>query len=270
MRKSSKRSTTYRATDIAVTDASPRVSSAGAAETPGENLLLSVLAPAEREAVRPHLQLVELEELRVLLEAGTIPDYLYFPVTAVISIVRGVSDGTYIETGTIGREGFAGISVFLGVESSPHRLEVQVPGTCFRISAAAFRETVANLSTFRAAAGKFILSLLDQTGQSVVCSSRHVIPRRCARWLLMAHDRKGTDKFVLTHTTLARMLDVRRAGVTVAALVLRKQGLIDYTRGQVTVLDRGGLEAAACECYALNRAHLHELYSTLARGRSSA
>jgi CRP-like cAMP-binding protein len=209
---------------------------------------------------------VDLKSLEVLIEAGKAVDYVYFPVTAVISVVRGVSDGTYIETGTIGREGFAGLSVLLGTKLSPHRLEVQVAGTCLRISSPAFAETIGNSAAFRAAAGKFIASLFDQTGQSVICSSRHGIPQRCARWLLMAHDRFGSDTFLLTHTTLARMLDVRRAGVTVAALVLRKGGLIDYTRGQVTVLDRGGLEAAACECYAINRAYLHELYADLAGG----
>ncbi len=264
MRKSSDRSTSNRETRAPAATSSSGVSRASEGDTPRENLLLSTLATAERDVVGGQLELVDLKSLEVLVEAGKAADYVYFPVTAVISIVRGVSDGTYIETGTIGREGFAGISVFLGTKVSPHRLEVQVPGTCLRISASAFAETIGSLASFRAAAGKFITSLFDQTGQSVICSARHGIPQRCARWLLMAHDRSGKDTFVLTHTTLARMLDVRRAGVTVAALVLRKAGLIDYTRGQLTILDRAGLEAAACECYAINRAHLHELYTDLA------
>jgi CRP-like cAMP-binding protein len=232
------------------------------------NLLLASLSSKDYEALGSRLELVDLKVLKVLVNAGEPVDYVYFPETAVISVVRGVSDGTYIETGTIGREGFAGISVYLGSEFSPSRLEVQVPGACMRMSSAVFLQTLAGLPSFRTAVDKFLLSLFDQVGQSVVCSSRHAIPQRCARWLLMAHDRFGSDTFALTHTTLARMLDVRRAGVTVAALVLRRAGLIDYKRGQVTVLDRSGLEEAACECYAVNRAHLKELYSRLTPVRS--
>jgi CRP-like cAMP-binding protein len=241
--------------------------SESAAGAPPSNLLLAALPITELDELRSHLEAVNLPVLKVLVETGKPIDHVYFPETAVISVVRGISDGTYIETGTIGREGFAGVSLYLGSEISPNRLEVQVPGACLRIASREFQECLGASAAFRSLANRFILSLFDQVGQSVVCSSRHPIAQRCARWLLMAHDRFGSDSFALTHTTLARMLDVRRAGVTVAALVLRRDGLIDYKRGHVTVLDRAGLERAACECYALNRAHLRELYSTLTSTR---
>jgi CRP-like cAMP-binding protein len=244
--------------EISATDTEPTEES-----TQSRNLLLSALTEEEHDAISGHLELVELEVQKVVIDEGKNPEFVYFPLDAVVSVVRRVSDGTYIETGTIGREGFAGISALFGVEMSPNRLEIQVPGRLMRMPAAVFHVTLANSASFRSAAGKFVLSMFDQTGQSVICTARHTIQQRCARWLLMAHDRAGSDTFELTHITLARMLDVRRAGVTEAALTLKQAGLIDYKRGEITVLDRAGLEAAACECYGVNQQHLRRLYSSL-------
>jgi CRP-like cAMP-binding protein len=230
------------------------------------NLLLDALDDAGLERVREHSTRVDVKALEILVERGQPVAHVYFPQTAVVSVVRPIRDGTYIETGTIGREGFTGMPVMLGVPSDA-RMEVQVPGHCLRMEAAVFRDQLAEVPAFRVAAGKFVSALFDQVGQSVICSLRHSIPQRCARWLLMARDRVDGDEFYLTHTTLARMLDVRRAGVTRAALVLKRAGLLDYHRGHVTIVDRAGLESAACECYDVNRRHMEALQADLGRDR---
>lgn len=226
-----------------------------------QNRLLAGLPPHELARLTPHLERVELKTLEVLAELGGRLDWVYFPLTAVISVVRPAGDGTFIETGTIGNEGMAGIGLLFGSAWSPARLESQVPGACVRIAGSRLGAVLAELPAFRALVGAFVLSFIDQTGQSVVCNGRHLLPQRCARWLLMAHDRVEGDTFALTHEVLARMLDVRRAGVTEALLALKRAGVIDYRRGHVTIVDRSGLEAAACECHAVNQAHLQALYA---------
>ena len=228
----------------------------------GQNRLLERLPPHEHAALAPHLERVELDTLEVLVELGGALDAVYFPLNAVISVVRPAGDGTFIETGTVGNEGLAGIGLLFGSTWSPARLETQVPGASMRIEGSAFREVLAELPTFRMFVGAFVLSFIDQTGQSVVCNGRHLLAQRCARWLLMAQDRVDGDHFSITHEVLARMLDVRRAGVTEALVALKRAGVIDYRRGHLTVLDRPGLEAAACECYAINQTHLRKLYSS--------
>jgi CRP-like cAMP-binding protein len=220
------------------------------------------LAAAQLDSVQQHLICVDLKALAVLVEPGDPVDYVYFPQTAVVSVVRPLRDGSYIETGTIGREGFTGMPVMLGAPSDA-RMEVQVPGQCLRMEAEVFRKELAEIQAFRTAAGKFVSALFDQVGQSVICSLRHSIAQRCARWLLMARDRVEGDEFYLTHTTLARMLDVRRPGVSRAAHSLKRAGLLNYRRGNVTILNRAGLEAAACECYAVNRRYIEALQADL-------
>jgi CRP-like cAMP-binding protein len=226
-----------------------------------QNRLLARLPPHEHAALVPRLERVELDTLQVLVELGGALDAVYFPLDAVISVVRPAGDGTFIETGTVGNEGLAGIGLLFGSTWSPARLETQVPGACLRIDGSGFSEVLSVLPTFRMFVGAFVLSFIDQTGQSVVCNGRHLLAQRCARWLLMAHDRVDGDTFSITHEVLARMLDVRRAGVTEALIALKRAGVIDYRRGHLTLLDRSGLEAAACGCYAINQAHLRKLYS---------
>jgi CRP-like cAMP-binding protein len=236
---------------------------------PKSNLILAGLSAAEYDCLKPHLESISLRTGEVLAEMGTRVEYVYFPQTGVISIVRPAEDGTYIETATVGREGLAGIAILFGGEWSPARLEVQVPGLFCRAPANAFRALLDELPVLRALAGKYVLSYLDQTSQSIVCNSRHSLARRCARWLLMAHDRVASDSFELTHKTLARMLDVRRPGVTEALVALKRKKLIDYRHGIIEVRDRAGLEAAACPCHGINRAHLTLLYEKFADSAAS-
>ena len=236
---------------------------------PGENWLLATMPREEYARLEPHLEPVTLGTMEHIVDLGGELEHAYFPTSAVISVVRPAGDGTYIETGTIGCEGVVGLGILFGPAWSAATLEAQVPGACLRIRAEALRQVLDALPVLRASMGTFALTFFDQIGQSVVCNSRHSLAQRCARWLLMAHDRVQGDTLQLTHEVLAQMLDVRRAGVTEAAVALKRAGVISYTRGKVTILDRAGLEAAACDCYAINRGHLDTLYARLQRAVSN-
>ena len=151
--------------------------------------------------------------------------------------------------GTIGNEGMVGTPVFLGSESSPTRAISQVPGEAMRMETEAFQEEMKLGGSLYGLVQRYTQTMINQISQSTVCNHRHSVEKRMCRWLLMSHDRVGTDEFPLTHEFLAQMLGVRRPTVTAAAGILQKAGLISYHRGRVTVLDRNGLEAASCECY---------------------
>ena len=232
-----------------------------AAVGPERNRLLAALPPEELDLLMAELEMVSLGTMEMLAELGGPPDYIYFPLTSIISVIRPAGDGSFIETGTIGCEGAAGITALIG-RWSPAKLETQVPGLCLRMPSERFREMIGDLPRTRSVMGTFVLSFIDQAGQSIVCNARHSLSRRCARWMLMAHDRVQGDTFTLTHEVLAQMLAVRRAGVSEAAYALKQAGVIDYRHGKITILDRAGLEAASCECYAINRGHLDALYAS--------
>ena len=223
------------------------------------NSLLRMLPASEYARVRPHLEAFEYEALDLLVEAGETLRWVYFPENAVISIVRRMRDGALIEAGTVGREGMAGLGALLGSSWSQSTITMQVPGRCLRAPFGAIAELIAELPALRSVLNRFALSFIDQVGQSVACNGRHSLVRRCAKWMLTAHDRVDGDSFVLTHDVLAQMLAVRRAGVTEAAGALKAKGLIKYSRGRVIVKDRAGLEEAACECYTINRDNVARL-----------
>ncbi len=215
------------------------------------NWLLRALPPEEQELLAPHLQAVELELGRVISEVNTPIDYVYFPETGIISSVSVMADGSAVETATIGPEGTSGIVVFHGVDSAPEQVFVQVPGEGYRMTSDALRSILPNAPTLRVVLHRYTAALLTLIGQNSGCNRKHSVLRRCARWLLMTHDRVGQDGFELTHHILSQMLGVRRASVTEAAIALHELGAIEYRRGFVTVLDRGALERAACECYGI-------------------
>jgi len=164
-------------------------------------------------------------------------------------MVNTMADGTTIEVGTIGREGVAGLGVFLGVPSVKGHTFVQVSGAAWKIDAGPFRELLQQGGALPARLGRYTQALFTQVAQSAACNRAHPVEQRCARWLLMTHDRVGEGAFTLTQDFLAIMLGVRRASVTVAAGMLQRAGFIRYSRGRLEVLDRDGLEAASCECY---------------------
>ncbi|MHB8378091.1 MAG: Crp/Fnr family transcriptional regulator [Dehalococcoidia bacterium] len=229
------------------------------------NRLLSSLAPEDYERILPDLKAVPLKFRVSLHEPGDKMPYVYFPNTGVISMLTVMEDGAAVEISTIGNEGMADLFAFLGLEESDSRLLIQVPGSAMRMENARFREHVEQIPALRALIGYFAVALFALVAQSAACNRRHPMVERCARWLLMTHDRVDSAEFPMTHEFLSEMLGVRRPSVSVAAEALQDAGFITYHRGKVTVLDRPGLEGASCECYRLIRERFDRL-----PGRSDA
>jgi CRP-like cAMP-binding protein len=223
------------------------------------NWLLRALPPDEQELLAPHLEPISLELGRVVCDVNAPFDHVYFPETGIISSVSVMADGSAVETATIGPEGMSGIIVFHGVESAPEQVFVQVPGEGYRMTTEAFRRLMPSTPVMRSLLHRYTAALLTLIGQSSGCNRKHSVLQRCARWLLMTHDRVERDSFELTHHVLSQMLGVRRASVTEAALALHEQGAIEYRRGFVTVLDRAALERASCECYAIIQEYFERL-----------
>ena len=213
------------------------------------NQLLALLPNSEQQRLLPKLEPVALAFRAVLVRALAPLDYAYFPNHGVISIVSHMQDGTGIEVATIGREGMVGTTVMLGVNAIPAQAIVQVPGEALRMSAATLRAEVVRDCPLRQLLLLYQAAYLAQVSQGVACNGLHPVRQRCCRWLLMTHDRVHDDDFPMTHEFLAEMLGVRRSSVTEVLRPLQNKRLIRYSRGRITILDRSGLEAAACECY---------------------
>ncbi len=177
---------------------------------------------------------------------------VYFPTTAVLSVLTIMRDGAAVEIGTFGREGLSGAQLVLGGESTPSRLICQVPGDAYRMSVASFLHAFETSATLHRLATRYTEALFNFMGQSIACNRLHGVNERCARWLLLTHDRVDGDEFELTQEFLAIMLGVQRPVVSLAAAALQHAGFIRYRRGHVQVRDRAGLESAACECYEIN------------------
>jgi CRP-like cAMP-binding protein len=216
---------------------------------PGKNRLLVGLPKEEYDRLRPNLEKVPLPLKEILYEANGPIAHVFFPLNGVVSLVIMMEGGFTLEVGTIGNEGMVGTPVFLGSESSPTRAISQVSGEALRMTAKVFQEEMMRAGPLYALVQRYTQAMINQISQSTVCNRRHSVEKRMCRWLLMSHDRVGTDEFLLTQEFLAQMLGVRRPTVTAVAGILQKAGLISYHRGSLIVLDRKGLEAASCECY---------------------
>lgn len=224
------------------------------------NRLLGGLPPEDVERVRPHLEHVYLEQRDLLYDPEVPIDFVYFPETAIISLVSNMSDGGTVEVGTAGCEGMAGLPVFLAEDTSSIQAFTQIPGDAVRIATGAFLELAGPPGAFHRLMLRYTQAFLTQVAQTAACNGAHLVEERCARWLLMTHDRVAGDDFPLTHEFLAFMLGVRRAGVTVAMRGLHDRQLVRYSRGKVRILDRTGLEAMSCECYGVVREHYRRLF----------
>jgi CRP-like cAMP-binding protein len=227
---------------------------------PSTNLLLSALPSREYNRLLPHLDHVALPFRAVLHELGQPVSHVYFPTSGMLSLLLAREGrGASMEVGVVGREGVAGLSVFLGAESEPMRSIVQVPGESLRIRADMFRTLVGRDSKLHDLLLRYVNVFLVQLTHGVACNALHSVEKRLCRWLLTVQDRAACDHFPLTHEFLAAMLGVRRASVTEAARRLRQAGLIRYGGGQLTVLDRRGLERSVCGCYRLLKSELSQL-----------
>lgn len=223
------------------------------------NRILAALPSEEMAALRPLLEAVKLSVRQELYETGRPINYVYFMHRGVTSMVTSMSDGSGVEIATVGPEGMVGLPVFLGAEQMASRAFVQIPGEGARMSAKVFREIIGRSPALHRLLLRYTLALMNQIAQSAACNRVHAVEERCARWLLMSHDRVHEDTFPLTQEFLAEMLGVRRPTVSIAAGMLSKAGLISYVRGQMTILDRAGLEAASCECYRIIAAEFERL-----------
>ena len=226
-----------------------------------ENRLLRALPKKEYNRLAAHLEQVPLHFADVLYEPGDTIEYVYFPNAGIISLLSTVEDRSTLEIGVIGNEGMVGVSVLLGVKTSPNRAIVQGEGSAMRMKAAALRKAMNGDGSLQRLLHLSTHALMTQISQSAACNRFHTVEARLARWLLMMHDRMGTDEFRLTQQFLSDMLGVRRVGVTNAATALQRDKLITYSRGNITILNRAGLEAAACKCYSLVKAEYDSLLS---------
>lgn len=219
----------------------------------GENRLLSALEKKTYQELAPHLEKVNLSLRQTLYEPNQPIDFVYFPVNGVISMLAHMEGGMLIEVATVGNEGMIGLPLFLGAEITPGTSFSQIPGEALRMSAEHFRKAITRSVPFTKALHRYTQALMVQISQGNACNRVHSLEERCARWLLLCHDRVGADEFMLTQEFLSQMLGVRRASVNLAAAAFQNAGFIEYSRGHIRVLNRRGLESASCRCYAVIR-----------------
>jgi len=218
-----------------------------------DNILLSRLDEGRLTAIRTRLRIVRLEQRQVVYEPDEPIRHVYFPVTAVCSLLSVLQNGDTMQVATIGCEGMTGATLALDEGHFPFRTVAHVSGEAYAIDADQFMGLLAEDSYFRLFVQRYVLAFMVELGQTVACSSLHRIEQRLARWLLLSHDRAQRDDFEMTHDLMAEMLGIRRASVTETAGELQRRGAIEYTRGRVRIADRDVLESASCECYQIIR-----------------
>jgi len=218
---------------------------------PRDNHLLAALPPAEWQRWQPMLEWVEMPLGQVLYESGRPLAHVYFPTTTIISLLYVMEDGASAEIAVVGNEGLVGIALFMGGETTPSRAVVQSAGEGWRLRAGSVKEEFVRPGPVMHLLLRYTQALITQMAQTAVCNRHHTLDQQLCRWLLLSLDRLRGNELVMTQELIANMLGVRREGVTEAALRLQRRGLITYARGHITVLDRPGLEASTCECYAV-------------------
>jgi CRP-like cAMP-binding protein len=221
------------------------------APDPKRNHLLGALPSADLQRWLPQLEVVEMPLGHVLYESGRTLSHVYFPTTAIVSLLYVMENGASAEIAVVGNEGVVGISLFMGGESTPSRAVVQSAGQGLRLRAHLIKQEFEQAGPAMHLLLRYTQALITQMAQTAVCNRHHSLDQQLCRWLLLSLDRLQSNELVMTQELIANMLGVRREGVTEGALKLQKIGLIRYSRGRITVLDRPGLENRTCECYAV-------------------
>ena len=219
--------------------------------SPLQNHLLAAMPKEVQERLLPYLTRVPLLLGEVLYESGDTLRHVYFPTDCIVSLLYVMENGASAEISVVGNEGLIGVALFMGGESTPSRAVVQSAGTAYRLPGQRIKDEFGRHGEMLLLMLRYTQSLLTQMAQTAVCNRHHSIDQQLCRWLLLSLDRLDTNRLVMTQELIANMLGVRREGVTEAAGKLQKQGVIEYQRGQITVLDRPKLERLSCECYAV-------------------
>jgi CRP-like cAMP-binding protein len=215
------------------------------------NDLLAGLSLEERNRLFPHLQLVAMPLGKVLYESGDVLQYVYFPVDCIVSLLYMMENGESAEISIVGNEGLIGIALFMGGETRPSRAIVQSAGYAYRLEGQRLKDEFHRNEGMQVLLLRYTQALITQMSQTAVCNRHHTVDQQLCRWLLLSLDRLSSNVLVMTQELIADMLGVRREGVTDAAGKLQKLGVIQYARGEITVLDRAKLEQLSCECYAV-------------------
>jgi CRP-like cAMP-binding protein len=218
---------------------------------PAQNYLLAALSPEERERVFPHLRLIAMPLGKVLYESGDELKYVYFPTDSIVSLLYVLESGASAEISVVGNEGLIGIALFMGGGTTPSRAIVQSAGHAYRLAGQRLKDEFHRNGGLQLLLLRYTQALITQMAQTAVCNRHHSVDQQLCRWLLLSLDRLRSNRLVMTQELIANMLGVRREGVTDAAGKLQKLGVISYSRGQITVLDRPQLEQLCCECYSV-------------------
>ena len=228
--------------------------------TPGRNRLLSALPEDDCARLRSHLDLVPLPLGWSVYESGGAQGHMYFPTTAIVSLLYVMEDGASAEIAVVGNDGLVGIALFMGGETTPSRAVVQSAGQGYRLKASILKAEFERGGALQQLLLRYTQALFTQMAQTAVCNRHHAVEQQLCRWLLLSLDRLPSNELTMTQELIANMLGVRREGVTEAAGKLQEAGIIEYSRGKITVLDRPQLEALVCECYAVVRRETDRLF----------
>jgi CRP-like cAMP-binding protein len=216
---------------------------------PRQNHLLDALPAEERARLFPHLELVPMPLGNAVCEPGMTMRHVYFPTTSIVSLLYVMEDGASAEIAVVGNEGIVGVSLFMGGETTTSRAVVQSAGHAYRLTGQLLKDTFFRAGPMQRLLLRYTQALLTQMSQTAVCNRHHSVDQQLCRWLLLSLDRLPSNELTMTQELIANMLGVRREGVTEAAGELQRAGLIHYSRGKITVVDRPGLEGRVCECY---------------------
>jgi CRP-like cAMP-binding protein len=231
------------------------------------NHLLAGVSDEELARLLPNLQLISIPLGKVIYESGEKMDYVYFPTTAIISLLYIMENGSTAEIGVVGKDGMVGIAIFMGGDTTPNRAVVQSAGNTLKLKASLMKDEFTRGGLFHNLCLRYTQALITQISQTAVCNRLHSVDQQLCRWLLLSHDRLPSDRLIMTQDLISNMLGVRREGITHAAKRLQAVGYISYVRGDITILNRKGLEADSCECYQVVKTEYDRLFGSLPLGR---